>query len=277
MRQQAARSRKGRSKLAPRRMATAPPQGFAGAAEPLNQPGLTAVTELLGAGASEVWAVLTVETRGFGFLPDRRPAILFERHIFSRETAGRFDAQAPDISSPQPGGYGGLGAPQYDRLARAIALDRLAALRSASWGIGQVMGFNAVDAGFIDVEDMVAQMVASEDAQLGGMARLVFATRLHLALRAHDWAGFARGYNGPAYAQNRYDLRLAGAYAKLDAGPLPDLAVRAAQAYLTYLGHDPGPVDGLMGRLTRSALAEFQTERGLPVSDNVDAALLTTL
>jgi hypothetical protein len=258
-------------------MAAVAPQGFAGAAEPLDQLGLTAVTELLGVGASEVWAVLTVETRGFGFLPDRRPAILFERHIFSRETEGRFDALAPDISSPQPGGYGGLGAPQYDRLARGITLDRVAALRSASWGTGQVMGFNAADAGFIDVEDMVAQMVASEDAQLAGMARWVLAARLHLALRAHDWAGFARGYNGPAYAQNRYDVRLAGAHAKLAAGPLPDLAVRAVQAYLTYLGYDPGPVDGLMGRLTRSALGEFQTARGLPVSDNVDAALLATL
>ena len=253
------------------------PEAFAGAAEPLGQGGLTAVTELLGVGASEVWAVLTVETRGFGFLSDRRPAILFERHIFSRETTGRFDARAPDISSSQPGGYGGLGTAQYDRLARAIALDRGAALRSASWGIGQVMGFNALTAGFTDVEDMVAQMVASEDAQLAGMARWVLSARLHLALRAHDWAGFARGYNGPAYAQNRYDVRLAGAHAKLAVGPLPDLSVRAAQAYLTYLRYDPGPVDGLMGRLSRSALGEFQAARGLPVSDNIDAALLSNL
>src|SRR5207247_11589 len=137
--------------------------------------------------------------------------------------------------------------------------------------------FNAAEAGFIDVEDMVAQMVASEKAQLAGMAKWGLSVGLHLALRAHDWAGFARGYTGPVYAQNRYDVRLAGAYAKLAAGPLPDLTVRAAQAYLTYLGHDPGPVDGLMGRLTRSALGEFQAARGLPVSDNVDAALLTTL
>jgi hypothetical protein len=30
----------------------------------------------------------------------------------------------------------------YPRLAQAIAIDRPAALRSASWGLGQIMGFN---------------------------------------------------------------------------------------------------------------------------------------
>jgi hypothetical protein len=36
-------------------------------------------------------AVLTVETLGSGFLPDRRPRILFERHFFPSETKGAFD------------------------------------------------------------------------------------------------------------------------------------------------------------------------------------------
>jgi hypothetical protein len=31
-----------------------------------------------------------------------------------------------------------------------MALDEQAALRSASWGIGQIMGFNAKEAGFAD-------------------------------------------------------------------------------------------------------------------------------
>jgi hypothetical protein len=29
-----------------------------------------------------------------------------------------------------------------------------------------------------------------------------------------DWAKFARGYNGPGYAQNAYDVKLAQAYEK---------------------------------------------------------------
>lgn len=73
---------------------------FAGRGVPMTALGLAECAETLGVHAPEVWAVLTVETRGCGFLPDRRPLILFERHIFHRETAGRHDAVAPDSASP---------------------------------------------------------------------------------------------------------------------------------------------------------------------------------
>jgi hypothetical protein len=46
-------------------------------------------------GLAEIWAVFSVETSGCGFLTDRRPKILFERHIFSHLTNGRYDAQNP--------------------------------------------------------------------------------------------------------------------------------------------------------------------------------------
>ena len=184
---------------------------FRGTALPLDEDGMAEVIDRVKSGAAEVWAVLTVETRGCGFLPDRRPMILFERHVFSRETKGRFDPSHPDISNPQPGGYGAGGANQYDRLQRAIALDRKAALRSASWGIGQLMGFNAEIAGYADVEEMVAAMAMSENRQLLGIAGEITHNRLDRALRSHNWAAFARGYNGPAYAKNRYDTRLSAA------------------------------------------------------------------
>ena len=38
--------------------------------------------------------------------------------------------------------------------------------------------------------------------------------QMETLLKAKDWANFARGYNGPAYAKNRYDVKLAAAYAK---------------------------------------------------------------
>ena len=31
-------------------------------------------------------------------------------------------------------------------------------------------------------------------------------------LKAKDWAGFAKKYNGPGYAQNAYDQKLRNAY-----------------------------------------------------------------
>ena len=97
------------------------------------------------------------------------------------------------------------------------------------------------------------------------------------ALRSHDWARFARGYNGPNYRANNYDTRLASEYEKLRRGGLPDLAVRAAQTYLTYLGYDTYGIDGVMGRFTRSALNDYQRSRDMPPTEFVDEQSLAAL
>jgi len=250
---------------------------FAASGIPMTAGGLSAGCDKLGVKAAEIWSILTVETLGCGFLPDRRPQILFERHIFRKETNGTFDATAPDLSNPVAGGYGARGASQYDRLARAIQFNRAAALRSTSWGIGQMMGFNAQAAGFADAESMVAAMVQSEDQQVAGMIAFLQKNQLDPFLRTHDWSSFARAYNGPNFAINQYDVRLASAFQKFSTGLLPDLTVRAAQVLLTFLGFHPGPVDGTMGRITRSALAEFQSQQGISATGEPDEATLQKL
>ena len=250
---------------------------FTGKALPLEAQGLQQALDVVAVDAAELWAVIGVETTGCGFLPDRRPKILFERHVFSRETQQRFDASNPDLSNPRPGGYGPGGAPQYDRLKQAISLDRDAALRSASWGLGQVMGYNAVPLGYADTNQMVVAMTASEEEQLVAMVRFVKANHLDGALRTHDWPSFARGYNGPDYTINKYDTRLAAAYQKALYGALPDLTVRAAQIYLIYLGYQPGIIDGVMGRFTRSAMNAFQKKAGLVETDILDETTLIAL
>src|SRR6202011_4989611 len=95
-------------------------------------------------------------------------------------------------------------------LSRAIAKDRSAALQSASWGLGQLLGKNFAASGFPDVETMVAAMSESEDAQLAAVASFLTARHLDISLKAHDWTSFARGYNGPNFAKNNYDARLRG-------------------------------------------------------------------
>ena len=227
-------------------------------------------------GAAELWAVLTVETSGCGFTPERRPRILFERHKFSQLTGGRHDADYPDISNPQAGGYGKLDA-QYERLERAASLNRDAALQSASWGIGQIMGYNAALAGYPSAQEMVTAMMAAETNQLQAMANFLKNSKLDGALRRRDWAAFAKGYNGANYAINQYDQRLAAAYQKFSAAALPDLQVRAAQMLLTYLGYQPGALDGMPGKLTRSALAEFQQHEQLPAAPDIDANTVKVL
>ena len=245
---------------------------FVGRGRPLGAGAFGDALRRLGIGAPELWAVIRVETSGAGFLADRRPVILFERHWFSRLTDRRFDEVAPEISDRRPGGYGARGAHQYERLQRALALDRGAALESTSWGLGQVMGFNAVPAGFADVERMVAAMVEGEDAHLEGMAGFIAGQGLASFLARRDWAGFARRYNGPGFLHNRYDEKLRAAFARYAEGPLPSLEVRAAQLRLFYLDHDPRGIDGFLGPRTAAALRAFQERWGLPVTGALDAA-----
>lgn len=235
---------------------------------PLSDEGVDQICDVLGVNEPEVWAVLTVETRGFGFLQDRRPQILFERHIFSRRTDHKFDSKHPDISNPNAGGYEG-GSAEYTRLEKAMNLDSNNALQSASWGIGQVMGFNFEVAGYSDVKSMVKNFIGSEDSQLLGMANFIKGNNLSSALQRHNWVSFARGYNGKDFKKNEYDTRLAAAHAKYK-NMLPDLSLRSAQAALIYLGFNPGPVDGLRGRQTRSALNLFQESKGLNVTGELD-------
>ena len=84
---------------------------FIGASQALTSGGVTTAALDLGVAIQEVWTVIGVETSGCGFLPDRRPEILYERHLFHKFTNGRFDDG--DISDPVPGGYGASGAFQY--------------------------------------------------------------------------------------------------------------------------------------------------------------------
>lgn len=250
---------------------------FSGKAVPITREGLNSALEVLRMNPGEtavLWAVFEVETagitQGFGFRPDRRPQILFERHKFRDFTVRRFDTTDPDLSGPA-GGYGGL-SQQYPKLERAIALCRSAslgiepALKSASWGIGQVMGFNHQAAGFATAEAMVTAMVGTEDAQLLAMVNFIRKSRLDSPLRARDWARFARGYNGAGYAANQYDVRLESQYARFSSGSSPDVEVRTAQAALLVLGFSPGKIDGVIGGRTRNALRAFQISSGLMVT-----------
>ena len=242
---------------------------------PLSHEGITRICDMLDCDRPTVWAVLSVETSGFGFLQDRRPQILFERHIFHRLTGGRFDRGQEDISDPTRGGYT-FGAGEYPRLERAIGFDEDAALNSASWGAGQVMGFNHAVAGFATVKALVDAMVRGEDAQLVAMANFINANNLARPLRNQNWTTFARGYNGPAFAENQYDEKLKDAHAKYQ-GALPDLAMRTAQAGLLHLGLAPGRVDGVAGKRTRSALITFQAGAGLPQTGQLDSTTEATL
>ncbi len=260
---------------------------FTGKALPLTESGFRAALDLAGlsdpvADAPRLWAVIEVETRGFGFDARRRPRLLFERHVFRRETGGAYDAEAPDLSHPTPGGYGAEAA-QYGRLARALALcardgrGEEPALRSASWGLGQVMGFNAAWLGFGSAAAMVEAMRDAEDAQLRAAAAFIGARGLARALRAGDWGAVARAYNGNGPAASGYAERLRQAHARLVARGMPDLALRTVQAALLYCGFDPRGVDGLPGPNTRRAIRAWRLSVGAGEGETLDETLRDAL
>ncbi|KVR15061.1 peptidoglycan-binding protein [Burkholderia ubonensis] len=180
----------------------------------------------LGVPLACVRAVNEVESRGAGFLPDGRPVILFERHIFWKRLQARgidpvpFAAKQPDIVSQTRGGYRG-GTAEYTRLAAAEVIDARAAWESASWGAFQVMGYHWQRLGYAGIDDFVARMESGEAEHLDAFVRFVAADAgLLAALRARNWAAFACGYNGPDYAANLYDVKLARAYDRYASPPV---------------------------------------------------------
>jgi len=222
----------------------------------------------IGCPVAAIQAVMDVESRG-GFLTDGRPKILFERTCFSRLTKGKNNQSNPDISATRSGGYKG-GSAEYDRLARAIKLDRDAALRSTSWGAFQIMGDNYEMCGFSNVEDFVKAMVAGEPEQLDAFVKFVTKSGFSDELARLDWAGFARGYNGPAYKANRYDAKLAAAYqlhclgSDRASGPLPMLKMGDSGDDVKKLQSALGiAADGDFGPATKSAVIAFQKKNGL--------------
>ena len=259
-------------------MATLP---FPCSAIPLSTNAVQNAMSTLGIDSPTLWAMLHVETKGCGFFASRRPQILFERHLFSKLTQGAWDAVAPDVSNPQPGGYGASGDFQYTRLAKAFALGpsaQDAALKSTSWGLGQVLGLNSAMVGYASVRDMVEAMAASEDEQLKAVVNFILGNRLAQALQTQNWAAYAAVYNGADYAKNHYDTNLAQTHALYqDPSQLPDLTIRAGQLALFLLGFDPKGIDGALGPNTLTALHNFQVKKQLPLTAGIDASVLAAL
>ena len=184
------------------------------------QPAFEQAAQTLNVEVAAIRAVHQVESAGrTGFLPDGRCLILFEGHIFwaQLKKAGippePHQAANPDILFPKwdKSSYRG-GVAEYHRLHRACLIHHEAALKSTSWGMFQIMGFNHNLCGYDSVLTCAAAMQLSRDYQLRAFVSFIQNTGLDVLLRAHRWAEFARQYNGPLYKENRYDEKLEAAY-----------------------------------------------------------------
>jgi N-acetylmuramidase len=173
----------------------------------------------LGCEVAAVKAVAEVESRGSGFDAKNRPTILYERHVFARccNPKGKFNASNPDISAstPYPKGTFGNTEQQWEKLAKAYALDPEAACKAPSWGIFQILGENHRACGFATALEYARAMTTSPVAHLKAFVGFVQSDRRLLkAIRERDWPGFALAYNGKGYEVYQYDKKIAAAYAK---------------------------------------------------------------
>lgn len=170
---------------------------------------------MIGVGEDEIHAVLDVESSGSGFDRAGRLKMLFEPHIFYRllPEPGRSQAvrQGLAYAAWRPGEYP---PDSYPRLTAAMSIDETAALKAASWGLGQILGENHKAAGYDTPQAMVAAFCADEANHLEAMVRFIKSKGIDRALKQHDWRTFARGYNGASYAKNNYDTKLANAFAR---------------------------------------------------------------
>lgn len=165
----------------------------------------------LGCEVAAIKAVAEVESLNGGFQADGKPKILFERHKFHQFTSGKYSKENPDISNQRAGGYT---SNEHSRLEKAAKLNRTEALKSASWGKFQIMGFNFAIVGFSTLQDFINAMYKSETDQLKAFVKFIKSNKLDDELRDKRWADFARIYNGKNYHINKYDEKMANAYKK---------------------------------------------------------------
>jgi hypothetical protein len=252
-------------------------------------------------------AIAEVESGGVAFATvngKKEPLIRFEGHYFDKRLtkAQQAKARAAGLSDPRAGAVKNP-VKQADRwkvLNRAIEINAGAALESCSWGIGQVMGSHWKWLGFGSVTELVNLCRRDVAGQMDVMFRFIDKSGLGKALAAKDWKAFARGYNGPAYAKNAYDTKMAAAYkrwaVKLSKGseeitsplPIPEPrppaiytdkpTVMTVQTRLKELGYtEVGGIDGKIGTMTKAAILAFRSDNGLELVDHIDANLIESL
>ena len=175
-----------------------------------------------GLAPASIKAVIKVESSGRGFYLDKRATILFEGHKFWEQliskgfTPEEFQEGNEDIlyKTWTTKHYSLDSKKEYNRLNRAIAIDKESALKSASWGMFQIMGFNYKLAGFDTVYEFVENMKISERNQLEAFFIFLKKGGCFKYLEAKEWTKFARCYNGSAFKKNGYDSKLKKAYFK---------------------------------------------------------------
>lgn len=176
------------------------------------------VAEELDVEIAAIKAVVQIEagTQMKGFWAPGVPVINFDRTMY-----GKFRAKAADKSGAKgekvPSGLKGYALQEWTQLINARKTNAQGANMGTFWGMFQIGGFNYRKCGCETVDEFVRLMSYSELEQLELFAAFITNTGMLADLRARNWAGFARKYNGASYAKRGYHTKMAAAYKKFKA------------------------------------------------------------
>lgn len=195
--------------------------------------------------------VITESPGGLPFGPDGRMIVRFEPHIFwdrwgerhpeqfqqhfqlneEQRWNGNFHRWRRSADGDwQP--FHGNQALEWQVLALARTLDDTAALLSTSMGAPQIMGFNHLYLQYGTPQEMFTAFSEDALAQYRGLFDFIRAREVVDNLQNGDYLGFARVYNGPAWAQGYADLIAANlaAFRQLQSRAAARAAQSAAEA-----------------------------------------------
>lgn len=166
--------------------------------------------DALGVPVARVKAVAEVEASGADFWTidgQPKPPIRHEAHWFGKLTGYRFNDSHPRISSRKwnPTLAAGTRAGAWAQHEEAAALDKDAAIQSASWGPFQIMGFHWKKLGFPSPQAFRDAMFTAP-GQLDCFVHFIKASPpIEDAMQRGDWEAFENHYNGGGFG---------GAYAR---------------------------------------------------------------
>jgi hypothetical protein len=255
--------------------------------------GIEAIAKKLKCETATIASIVDVESTGSGIDGHGHVKVLFEKHRHYQNLPANLRAAAVKAGlarkkwiAPKDGGY--TEQPNNDAAlallikaiewGRANGIDEAPALKSASYGAGQVMGENFGLCGWPSVQAFALDMTESEDKHIDAMLGFLIGKGLADELRSKDFDAVARVYNGAGQVKV-YGAKLRTAYLKHAGEPAQITSltraaglrvgssgyrVEALQKRLNEIGF-PVKVDNDFGPTTRNAVMAFQASHGMTV------------
>lgn len=155
---------------------------FKGAAARLDAVDIPRMAARINVPEDRVRAVDETESRGSGFDKLGRPKMLFEPHLFYRMLTGADRDKAVAAGLAYPKWKKDYPADSYPRMVKAMAINRDAALKAASWGRYQCLGDHYAMLGYASPDAMVRAFMDDEETHLEGFVTFIINSEIG---RAH--------------------------------------------------------------------------------------------